>query len=515
MYHRNKVNTDEFWKYELVKNRFSEIDASVKEVLWKKQLGRHLEEEGSAPSPLHRQDESVEMKSSVQESSGSLRSSINGSVSQDIEESMDYSETLEVTNNAEINQNNDYNNNNDVIVAMRSSVQNFIIQEPRELASSLPPVQIHLQSAKAQSQMSSSLPINQIQMSSSLIPSVPRQMSLSTSIVQLQQTPSISSVEAEEDSVAIDYSVRRSTDARTSSQNERGSGNSHELIRMLVANRTNIDSNNNNVPMVLESTSAISRGSSPANSRAGSSLAHTRESSPSFVRGCSPSTARRSPPSINRTSSPSMSKINSPALVRVSSPVTICNSDLQKPQQAQAFNNNNSIRAATPVDMSKHGNRSITASPAAGEGGNSGDNSLLKALLMKNTDSSSNSLLPGSGSVPAPFFQLPENKSTSNNILRKRLLGICDNDEESSSTVPANQTSSKDDLKEYTIADDATIIADDSTTKADEQHHEDNGNDDDDILKNDVKSKNLAEEDYKHRSVLKVLLYRYNTSHRL
>ena len=81
--------------------------------------------------------------------------------------------------------------------------------------------------------------------------------------------------------------------------------------------------------------------------------------------------------------------------------------------------------------------------------------------------------------------------------------------------VSANQPSSKDDHKEYTIDDDSITIADDSTTKADEQHHEDDITDDDDILKNDVKSKNLAEDDYKHRSVLKVLLYRYNTSHRL
>ena len=49
MYHRNKVHTDEFWRYELTKNRRSVIDESANDDLWKKQLGRHADD---APAAL-------------------------------------------------------------------------------------------------------------------------------------------------------------------------------------------------------------------------------------------------------------------------------------------------------------------------------------------------------------------------------------------------------------------------------------------------------------------------------
>merc|ERR1719495_1229218 len=41
MYHRNKLHTDEFWKYELTKNRRSLVDDQINEDLWNKQLGKH------------------------------------------------------------------------------------------------------------------------------------------------------------------------------------------------------------------------------------------------------------------------------------------------------------------------------------------------------------------------------------------------------------------------------------------------------------------------------------------
>lgn len=44
MYHRNKVHTDEFWRYELTKNRRTIMDDKANEDLWKKQLGKHAEE---------------------------------------------------------------------------------------------------------------------------------------------------------------------------------------------------------------------------------------------------------------------------------------------------------------------------------------------------------------------------------------------------------------------------------------------------------------------------------------
>ena len=54
MYHRNKVHTDEFWKYEMSKNRRgsnannstigSLLDSQTNEDLWHRQLGKHADE---------------------------------------------------------------------------------------------------------------------------------------------------------------------------------------------------------------------------------------------------------------------------------------------------------------------------------------------------------------------------------------------------------------------------------------------------------------------------------------
>ena len=41
MYHRNKVHTDEFWKYELSKHRRTVMDNETNEDLWQRQLGKH------------------------------------------------------------------------------------------------------------------------------------------------------------------------------------------------------------------------------------------------------------------------------------------------------------------------------------------------------------------------------------------------------------------------------------------------------------------------------------------
>lgn len=45
MYHRNKVHTDEFWKYELAKHRRTVLDSKTNEDMWKKQLGKHANED--------------------------------------------------------------------------------------------------------------------------------------------------------------------------------------------------------------------------------------------------------------------------------------------------------------------------------------------------------------------------------------------------------------------------------------------------------------------------------------
>ena len=44
MYHRNKVHTDEFWKYELAKHRRTVLDSKTNEDMWRKQLGKHADE---------------------------------------------------------------------------------------------------------------------------------------------------------------------------------------------------------------------------------------------------------------------------------------------------------------------------------------------------------------------------------------------------------------------------------------------------------------------------------------
>ena len=44
MYHRNKVHTDEFWKYELAKHRRSGLDIQTNEDMWHRQLGKHADE---------------------------------------------------------------------------------------------------------------------------------------------------------------------------------------------------------------------------------------------------------------------------------------------------------------------------------------------------------------------------------------------------------------------------------------------------------------------------------------
>ena len=59
MYHRNKVHTDEFWKYELAKHRRTVLDSKTNEDMWKKQLGKHASEEeiaanAAAAEMIHR-----------------------------------------------------------------------------------------------------------------------------------------------------------------------------------------------------------------------------------------------------------------------------------------------------------------------------------------------------------------------------------------------------------------------------------------------------------------------------
>lgn len=49
MYHRNKIHTDEFWKYELAKHRRTGLDSKTNEEMWKKQIGGHEDAESEPP----------------------------------------------------------------------------------------------------------------------------------------------------------------------------------------------------------------------------------------------------------------------------------------------------------------------------------------------------------------------------------------------------------------------------------------------------------------------------------
>ena len=499
MYHRNKVNTDEFWKYELVKNRFSEIDASVKEVLWKKQLGTHLEDGNgisSQDAAVIPKDESIEMTVAAHEIAVSNQV-------ESIEEPMDCSETA----SGEHNQNT-ADNNNDVVLAMRSSVQSYLTQEPRrELASSLPTIQVQMSSSNSR-QLSSSLQHNNSQISS--LPSRQLSASLPTAQIQHLMAPTVQIHKQTEESGAIDYSVRKSTESdrgrpsyiESRSRTTSSSSGGHELIRLLVANRPNIDSNNNNVRMVLDSPSPISRGSSPATTR-GSSPSISRVNSPALA------TVRVNSPVASRVASPSLSMLLSRRLTENNNMDNNNNNNSNDLQASQAVLNNNNERSSTPVDMTNNSNSSATKTTEAG-----GDNSLLKALLLKNTEStSSNTSTNTSNSRPVQqqsstanpsFFQLPEAKTNpnSNNILRKRLLGICDDDTDKS--TPERPTEAGKDNSN-----------DNNNVKRIRVEHTPTVKDDTDDLKDNLKSKGMTEEDYKHRSVLKILLYRYNTSHHL
>ena len=68
MYHRNKVHTDEFWKYELSKHRRTVMDNETNEDMWQRQLGKHAtgsETASNAPpsaSLLHEIDPNHEDK---------------------------------------------------------------------------------------------------------------------------------------------------------------------------------------------------------------------------------------------------------------------------------------------------------------------------------------------------------------------------------------------------------------------------------------------------------------------
>ena len=82
MYHRNKVHTDEFWRYELTKNRRSFVDTRVNEDLWKKQLGKHgeevdppmLKQENTSANPTEAKEEQIKWLEQINRSSSSQMS---------------------------------------------------------------------------------------------------------------------------------------------------------------------------------------------------------------------------------------------------------------------------------------------------------------------------------------------------------------------------------------------------------------------------------------------------------
>ena len=458
MYHRNKVNTDEFWKYELVKNRFSEIDASVKEVLWQKQLGRHLEEAGPNAKIEVVDNSATEYKQEVAsmpvDNVDMLATSDDLPVDNELviadddcqveeDQVMDFSEQVEIGNAA-----NDNLVNQNVCILTQSNINNnnnnIVDHNQKDLA-------------MEEDDTSSRLSVQTFSSSSHQHHGVntPRDLSIDG----ITPPPAVAKHETASDAVAIDYSVRKSSasnegsdyhSSRSSiSENKSSStGRNSELIRMLVSGRVSVDSNNNNSNVRLRVDSPFQRIRSPATSRQSS------PTPPASIEPSPPQSARSTPQSHVR-----------PAAGRSSTPM-----------EEKDEGSNSSFRSRSSNSSSSSRSRSSNSTSSTGSSG--GDNSLLKALLLKNTDSS-----PNSKQAPA-FFTLPEK----NNILRKRLLGICD---EESEQPAAKMTPAEDHGK---ISEDTS----DKTTTVEEEN---------------VKSKVLTEDDYKHRSVLKILLYRYNTSH--
>ncbi|QQP31571.1 Oocyte zinc finger protein XlCOF22like [Caligus rogercresseyi] len=76
MYHRNKVHTDEFWKYELTKHRRAVVDSKTNEDMWKKQLGKHGCEQNSSGELWLDQIQVIQPNQSSSQGSSPSKSSI-------------------------------------------------------------------------------------------------------------------------------------------------------------------------------------------------------------------------------------------------------------------------------------------------------------------------------------------------------------------------------------------------------------------------------------------------------
>ena len=96
MYHRNKVHTDEFWRYELTKNRRSVVDDKVNEDLWKKQLGKHAEEaaklikQETAISPAEAKEEQLKWLEQINRPSSDLSPEMKLFALQSLQKSLQY-----------------------------------------------------------------------------------------------------------------------------------------------------------------------------------------------------------------------------------------------------------------------------------------------------------------------------------------------------------------------------------------------------------------------------------------
>jgi len=124
MYHRNKVHTDEFWRYELTKNRRTIMDDKANEDLWKKQLGKHAEE--TAKLKLEAEAAAVAAASAATENDGSSVQTANEEKMSENTNQDENSKWLDQINRASTSQENNENVSTEIKLLALQSLQNSL-----------------------------------------------------------------------------------------------------------------------------------------------------------------------------------------------------------------------------------------------------------------------------------------------------------------------------------------------------------------------------------------------------
>jgi len=122
MYHRNKVHTDEFWRYELTKNRRTIMDDKANEDLWKKQLGKHAEE----TAKLKLEAEAAAAAAAATENDGSSVQTANEEKASENINQDENSKWLDQINRASTSQANNENVSTEMKLLALQSLQNSL-----------------------------------------------------------------------------------------------------------------------------------------------------------------------------------------------------------------------------------------------------------------------------------------------------------------------------------------------------------------------------------------------------